>query len=140
MDTYDQRKTDDEVLGRLRMEEAADTRAVCRDDDKHVFSSGASSSGYVPPYHLLTQMFLDRTAIRGDLGVKRHGFRNYEKAKNDKEFALDRLNHAIKHLRQAQENILSNRAFADDDLAAAAFNCLMVMEYEHANGLDSVPF
>lgn len=102
---------------------------------KQTFKSGATSSEKVPSYNLLPINFLDRVASRGDLGAVKHGKFNYRKGLHDKDFILDRLNHAIKHIRIAQDLIESDLGFEDDDLGGAAFNIMMAMEYQVANDI-----
>lgn len=104
-----------------------------RDSDKDVdifhFKSGASTSGNVPPYECLTRRFLERCAKRMELGLH-YGKHNWKRGSTDKEFILDRLNHAFVHLTKAMEAIDQDRVTEDDDLAAVAVNCMFAMEYQ----------
>lgn len=105
-------------------------------NDKHTFISGAASSGKLPSYHLIHTNLLDRFARRLDEGAAKYGPRNYRKGLKDKEFILDRLNHAIKHLKLAQERIELDIRATDDDLAGVLCNVQFAMEYQEANGLE----
>lgn len=102
---------------------------------KHEFASGATSSGKLPPYDLLSELLLTRTARRFELGAVKHGKFNYRKGLKDKDFMLDRLNHAFLHLKRAMDLIEQGLPYDDDNLAAVVVNAAMVMEYEAANGL-----
>lgn len=93
------------------------------------FESGASSSGNVPPYECLTETFLRRSAERMRLGMH-YGKHNWKKGIKDKQFILDRLNHAFEHLVKAQSAIDSDIIAEDDNLAAVVVNCMFAMEYE----------
>lgn len=97
--------------------------------------SGATSSGKLPPYDLITLNFQNRVAERLQLGAEKHGRFNYRKGLKDREFIMDRLNHAFKHLKLAMDRIESGEVYDDDDLGAVAVNVMMAMEYQHANGL-----
>jgi hypothetical protein len=96
---------------------------------KH-FESGASSSGNLPPYECLTPLFLHRAAMRMKLGL-RYGKHNWKKGARDKQFILDRLNHAFEHLIKAQQAIDRDELTDDDNLAAVVVNCMFAMEYEN---------
>lgn len=98
-------------------------------DDKILFSSGAASSGDVPPYECLTATFLRRSALRMKLGLH-YGKHNWKKGIGDKEFILDRLNHAMEHLIKAMHEIDVGIKMKDDDLAAVVVNCMFAMEYQ----------
>lgn len=97
--------------------------------------SGATSSGQLPPYDLITLNFQTRVAKRLQLGAEKHGRHNYRKGLKDKEFIMDRLNHAFAHLKMAMDQIENAESVNDDDLAAVAVNVMMGMEYQHANGM-----
>jgi len=97
---------------------------------KH-FESGASTSGELPPYECLTLSFLRRCALRMQLGLH-YGKHNWKKGARDKQFILDRLNHAMEHLKKAQEEIDNDKAYDDDDLAAVAVNCMFAMHYQES--------
>lgn len=99
------------------------------------FSSGATSSKQLPSYNLIAICMLDRLAARMDLGAVKHGKFQYRKGLKDKAFILDRLNHAIKHIRLAQDLIENDEVYTDDDLGGAAANIMMAMEYQEANDL-----
>jgi len=97
---------------------------------KHDFESGASSSGNKPPYECLTPTLLRRAAERMRAGLH-YGKHNWKKGINDKQFILDRLNHAIEHLIKAQQEIDNDIEMSDDDLAAVVVNCMFAMEYQN---------
>lgn len=98
-------------------------------DEKKHFKSGASSSGNPPPYECLTPLFLTRAAERMRLGMH-YGKHNWVKGAQEKEFILDRLNHAFEHLVKAMKEIDQDIPMADDDLAAVVVNCMFAMEYQ----------
>ncbi len=97
--------------------------------DKFDFTSGASSSGNIPPYECLTLTFLRRCAFRMKLGMH-YGKHNWKKGTNDKKFILERLGHAVEHLHKAMEQIDTDGKMVDDDLSAVAVNCMFAMEYQ----------
>lgn len=103
--------------------------------DKQTFSSGATSSKHLPMYDLIPLEFLRRTAERFTLGAEKHGKFNYRKGLKDKEFILDRLNHAFLHLKLAIDMIENGEVYQDDDLGGVAVNVAMAMEYQQTNGL-----
>lgn len=104
-------------------------------NDKQVFTSGAASSEKLPPYDLLTLNFQNRVARRLEVGASKYGRFNYRKGLQDKEFIMDRLNHAFKHLKIAMDAIEQGEIVEDDDLAGVAVNVMFAMEYEHQNNL-----
>ncbi len=99
------------------------------------FKSGATSSELVPGYDMIPFNFLNRTAKRFDVGKEKHGKFNYRKGLEDKEFIIDRLNHAFQHLKFAIDQIEAGEVFKDDDLGAVSVNVAMAMEYQHKNKL-----
>ena len=103
--------------------------------DKHTFSSGATSSKNLPPYDLIPLSFLRRTAERFGLGAIKHGRLNYRKGLKDREFVMDRLNHAFLHLKNAMDLIEKGEVFTDDDLGGVAVNIAIAMEYQELNQL-----
>lgn len=105
------------------------------DEKLQVFSSGATSSKQLPSYNLIAICLLNRLAARMDLGAIKHGKFQYRKGLKDKSFILDRLNHAILHIRLAQDLIEKDEQFTDDDLGGAAANIMMAMEYQEINNL-----
>lgn len=105
------------------------------DDTKHDFKSGATSSGNKPPYECLTLTFLRRCAMRMKLGMH-YGKHNWMLGVQDKEFVLDRLNHAQEHLSKLQKQIDFGFVMNDDDAAAICVNIMMAMEYQEAQGKD----
>lgn len=109
--------------------------SINNNQEKQTFKSGATSSEQLPGYDMLPELFLTRTAKRFDLGKVKHGKFNYRKGLKDKEFIIDRLNHAFLHLKKAIDLIELDQPFDDDNLAAVAVNIAMAMEYELANFL-----
>lgn len=101
-------------------------------DKKRNFKSGASTSGNAPPYECLTLTFLRRCALRMKLGMH-YGKHNWKKGIEDKQFILDRLNHAMEHLVLAMAKIDSDSPVGDNDLAAVSVNCMFAMEYQEKN-------
>jgi len=102
------------------------------------FKSGATSSEQLPPYDLIPLSLLRRTAIRFGIGAVKHGRFNYRKGLEDKEFIMDRLNHAFLHLKKAMDAIESGTPTEDDNLGAVAVNVAMAMEYEHHNNIHPI--
>lgn len=100
-----------------------------------IFTSGAASSGNVARYDLISLQLLDRLGDRLKLGAVKYGPFQYRKGLKDKAFILDRLNHAIRHIRLAQDLIHEGLPFNDDDLAGAVCSIMFAMEYQQANGL-----
>jgi hypothetical protein len=99
-------------------------------ENKKDYESGATSSGNIPPYECLTETFLRRAAERMRYGMH-YGKHNWRKGIQDKQFILDRLNHAFEHLVKAQREIDTDILMGDDDLAAVVVNCMFAMEYQH---------
>jgi len=102
-------------------------------EKKHQFKSGATSSENKPPYDQIPLSFLVRTARRFELGAKKHGKFNYIKGLKDKDFILDRCNHALEHLKLAMTQIEHGEVNSDDDLGAVAWNVAIIMEYQRIN-------
>ena len=100
------------------------------------FKSGAKSSGNKPSYHLIPLTMFRRTALRFDLGIA-HGYEanNWRKGLTDKDFILDRLNHALEHLKLAMKAIENDEIETDDNLGAVTCNVSMAMEYQLVNEL-----
>jgi hypothetical protein len=103
--------------------------------EKHKFKSGATSSEYKLPFDLINLHVLRRFAARLKLGAEKHGRFNYVKGLRDKEFIIDRLNHAFEHLKLAIDGIENGEIYTDDDLGAVLVNVQMAMEYQQANNL-----
>ncbi len=99
------------------------------------FESGAKSSGKLPPYECLTERFIDRCAERMQLGMH-YGKHNWKLGSVDKEFILDRLRHARKHLGLLMELIDNDQWADDDDAAAICVNVMMTMEYQYMKELE----
>jgi|SRR5262245_28265268 len=104
-------------------------------DSKHKFKSGATSSEHKLPFDLIDIRVLRRFAARLKLGAEKHGRFNYRKGIQDKEFVMDRLNHAFEHLKLAIDQIENGVVSNDDDLGAVLVNVQIAMEYQHANDL-----
>lgn len=96
----------------------------------HSFASGASSSGHILPYDMLTPTLLARAARRMQKGVEKYKKNDWKKGVHDKKFIVDRLNHAMGHLIKATYEIENGIPMTDDDLAAVVVNCMMAMEYQ----------
>lgn len=103
-------------------------------EDIKVHPSGAKTSGNLPPYECLTDEFIERCALRMKLGMH-YGKHNWVSGATDKNYVLERLRHAYKHLRKAIMEIDLNIPMTDDDLAAVAVNVMFAM-YIHPSGRD----
>lgn len=116
-----------------RIEGFDKTLSRARPDDRHVFESGASSSGRKPPYHLIPDYALSRIAIRFKLGAEKYGQDNWRRGALDKEFILDRINHGIEHLVSLSKQVgYPQSVAADDDAAAVCLAAIFVMEHQNA--------
>lgn len=104
-----------------------------RTDDKHVFSSGASSSGNKPRYDLIPQRPMIRVARRFGEGAQKHGENNWRKGLKDRAFLLDRANHAFEHLHNLISKGLAWDPSEDDDAAAVILNMMFIMEAQEDN-------
>jgi hypothetical protein len=111
-------------------------------DDKHTFSSGASSSGMKPRYDLIPSWALERIAKRFAEGAKKYGENNWQKGVTDKEFIIDRMNHMVEHLYKKIEAVRAGEINPDDDMAAVILNAIFVMGHERATSTqpDEIPF
>lgn len=125
----DQVKSVQDFLNDLHTDEPVTGTAKLTDEIHH-FKSGASSSGHKPPYECLTSTLLKRAALRMEKGLH-YGKHNWKKGAHDKQFILDRLNHAIEHLIKAAHEIDDDALYSDDDLAAVVVNCMFAMEYQN---------
>jgi hypothetical protein len=94
--------------------------------NKHAFTSGATSSERIVPYHLIPPSFITATAARFGLGLEKHGDVNYQKCVTleddgaftlDVEFARDRYNHGVHHLL----NLKKTGNHRDDNIGAVAW-------------------
>jgi hypothetical protein len=104
-------------------------------DEIHQFSSGAKSSGRKPRYDLIPAHALERIARRFELGAEKYGVNNWKKGADDKDFILDRINHAIEHLLIMKDRIHDDEGYGsavDDDAAAVCLNAIFVMEHQNA--------
>lgn len=111
-------------------------------DDRHTFSSGASSSGRKPRYDLIPLWALQRIAKRFEMGAEKYGENNWQKGVDDKAFIIDRLNHLIDHAHLAIEHVRDETINSDDDLAAIILNAIFAMGHQRAVGRqpDDIPF
>lgn len=93
------------------------------DGDKVTFTSGAQSSGLMPPYHLIPfDDCLPRLAARYQLGRdKGYALDNWRKGLTDDAYVADRLNHGLQHFMNAIAKITRGDYTNgnDDDLAGA---------------------
>lgn len=105
-------------------------------EERHVVGkSGAKSSGWKLPYHLIPwDVFADRLSRRYQVGME-HGYEedNWRKGLTDRDYVLDRANHTLDHLHRAVEDLrLGNFKPTDDDLAAAIWGCIFLMAAQRA--------
>lgn len=111
-------------------------------DDRHVFSSGATSSGRKPNYlGMMPLHAYHRFAIHRGYGDEKHGEDNYMKGCRDRQFILDRINHGIEHLLKLAEQVKAGRATTvhqrgEDDAAAVMCAGMFVMCYQNAMDED----
>lgn len=109
----------------------------------HTFSSGAKSSGKLPRYDMIPwSVFADRLAARYELGLKKYSEDNWRTGLSEREYVLDRANHALKHLHRAVEAIRTGKKLdEDDDLAAAMWGviCLMASQVPQASQAPTLP-
>jgi hypothetical protein len=93
--------------------------------EKHIFTSGASSSERCVRYDLLPREFLYRVAKRWDDGAIKHGERNCMLGIHDRDYVVDRINHLQEHL-----NAFLSGDTTDDNLAAMGWGISFLMEVE----------
>ena len=103
---------------------------MAKDDTIFTHSSGATSSGEKPPYHLIPISLLRRTAKQMGHGAAKHSPYNYEKGLGDKQYILERLSHAVEHLHIAMDNISRGILSMEDNLAGVVCNVAFAMEYQ----------
>ncbi len=102
-------------------------------------ASGAKTSGNLPYYECLTETFIDRCALRMTIGAEKYGKYNWKKGARDREYILERLRHATKHLGLLIRQISEDGPFYfDDDAAAVCVNVMMAMEYQQNADSDQV--
>lgn len=106
------------------------------ENDEIVHKSGAKTSGNLPYYECLTEEFIDRCAQRMTEGAERYGKWNWMKGAHDRDYILNRLRHARKHLGLLMKEIDSDIPSGDDDAAAICVNIMMAMEYQSSHRLD----
>jgi len=99
-----------------------------------IHPSGAKTSGALPFYECLTDTFIDRCAQRMTEGAERYVKHNWKKGAGNKEYILERLRHAQKHLMLLMRQIDMDMIPQDDDAAAVCVNVMMAMEYQDMNG------
>lgn len=107
-------------------------------DDRHVFSSGAMSSGKKPNYlGTMPQFAYERFAKHRGYGDAKYGEDNYRKGTSDRAFILDRINHGIEHLlrlgAQVKAGNTGNWTPGEDDAAAVMCAGMFVMCWQHDN-------
>lgn len=104
-------------------------------DDRHIFPSGAMSSGQKPRYDLIPLWALKRIAARFQLGARKYGVDNWQKGLQDRDFILDRINHAIEHLYILRDHVQGGAIASpsDDDAAAVVLNAIFVMGWQQRN-------
>lgn len=108
-----------------------------RSEKTHAFSSGARSSGQLPPFHLIPWgIFAARLAARYGLGSSKYGEGNWEKGLTDRDFVLDRANHMLDHAHKAVEEMRLGIVTDDDNLAAVIWGAICLMAAQHANGVN----
>lgn len=105
-------------------------------DDRHTFASGAMSSGKKPRYDLIPLWALERIARRFELGAIKYGEDNWQKGARDRDFIIDRINHAIEHLYLLCELVKNDQWTDDDDAAAVILNSIFVMGWQRAKDLE----
>lgn len=98
-------------------------------DGKHAFTSGATSSEHLNPYHLIPTQTVKKLAQRFALGAVKHGDVNYQKCIKpssdgrlwilDLAFARDRYNHIFEHLMLLKSHGQFDRNGKPDDNIAA---------------------
>lgn len=107
------------------------------------FSSGANSSEHKPRYDLIPQFALARIARRFELGAAKYSEENWKQGLHDKDFIIDRLNHAVEHLLKAMEKIKGQTRIAaldeDDDLAAACVSAIFAMGAQQPQDVAMLP-
>ena len=99
----------------------------------HVSKSGAKSSVKLPRYWLVPLLpLLNRLTPRFEVGADRYGQDNWRSGLADREWLLDRVAHAQKHLANVQDKMRRGVRTdeTDDDLAAVAWFCTVMMEAE----------
>lgn len=104
--------------------------------DHHVVGeSGAKSSGWKPPYHLIPwEEFAEELAARYQLGID-HGYEedNWRKGLLDRQYVLDRASHFLDHAHRAVESLRRGELHPpDNDLAAAMWGCVFLMASRRA--------
>lgn len=108
-------------------------------DDRHTFQSGAMSSGQKPRYDLIPDWALVRIADRFKLGADKYGVDNWQKGLGDRDFIIDRLNHAIEHIYRVIRLMRGPHVVVwevtDDDLAAVVLNAIFAMGYQREQTL-----
>jgi len=102
--------------------------ADSKEEALHTFKSGARSSRNLPPFHLIPwDVFATRLANRYKLGMEKYGEGNWQRGLHDRDFVLDRANHALQHMHRGVEAFRANLDYDDDDLAAAMWGIICLM-------------
>lgn len=109
-------------------------------EQKHAFTSGATSSEHKAPYDLLYRGALRRFAARFGLGTIKHARGNYLLAVSgpqcDVDFLRDRYSHAVDHLLSVKEEGSVPYSPDGDHLAAVGWFLIIAMELEEKYGID----
>jgi hypothetical protein len=80
--------------------------------------------------HKIPFAALKRIGSRFKTGDERHGRDNWKYGVDDKDFQEERANHALAHLLEHIDCLMSGRQETDDNLAAVAWYCCVMMEFE----------
>lgn len=95
-----------------------------------------------PRFDLIPTTALRRIAARFGLGDKKFGAWSWLGMPADEATDMDLLNHAIDHLLAYRDRLVAARrlgpAFEDDDLAGAAWGCMILMERESGASLEEM--
>lgn len=92
-----------------------------------VSASGARSSEHQPRFDLIPANGLRRLARRFELGAVKHGEDNWRKGLGDRDWLLERINHAHNHLHRLAASIKGPIFDVTDDDAAAVAWCGVVL-------------
>jgi hypothetical protein len=82
---------------------------------------------------------LIRIAARFEYGAQKYGVDNWRIGLKDKDFVIDRINHAIEHLMNLKEQIHDGQYYhPDDDAAGVGWAAMLIMEHQRImRGEDS---
>jgi hypothetical protein len=100
-------------------------------EEKKTFASGAMRSRVMPRYDLVPETVMRCLADRLELGAKKYGEWNWQKAFQgesvDEEFLRDAKNHALAHLMmvangdESEESVYKN-------IGGVLFGCMLLLE------------